>query len=269
MKIKSRLLLAGAAVSALLLTGCAEYHIRELESAKREGHPFTVALAKEYEALAKKESRVYTDEIDASHFAVKGLQAATGIQVLPEDPRKWDVPRERMDELLDWRERLIFAVHKSGARIAPDLAAQAQVSYDCMLEELEEGQQPDNIAKCEKAFKDMLVEVEKAVHHFTPTFQVYFDLNSAKLSKDAMKMIEEVSDIAKHMNHHTIAITGNADGVGGRKHNLILTQQRAQAVKDALIAHGIDAKKIVAVGGGEVDGPEVAPKNRNVTITLH
>lgn len=269
MKFKSRLLLAGTAVSALLLTGCAEYNIRKLESAGREGHPFTVALAKEYEALAKKESRVYNDGIDASHFAVKGLQAATGLQVLPEDPRHWDVPKERLEELLDWRERLIFALHKSGARIAPELGAQAQVAFDCAVEELEEGHQPENIAKCEKTFKDMLVEIEKAVHHFTPTFQVYFDLNSPKLSKDALKMIEEVADVAKHMDHHTVSITGNADGVGGRKHNLILTQQRAQAVKDALIAHGIDSKKIVAVGGGEVDGLEVAPKNRNVTITLH
>jgi outer membrane protein OmpA-like peptidoglycan-associated protein len=260
---------AAAIATAFFAAGCAEHYIDKLEHAKLEGLPFADHLAKEYELFAKRESRVYNDNTDAAHFAVKGLQAATGLNVLPEDPRKWDLTEADFKFFHDARKRLTFALDKSGRRIAPALAARTQVFFDCAVEESEEGFQKDNIAKCKAGFINSLRDLEKAVHEQSPTFSVHFALNSSKLDKKAHETLAKVAKVAKNINLHAVIVTGHTDGVGGRKHNLVLSHNRAIAVRDALAKMGLNVKRLESVGGGELDGAEVDPSNRRVDVHIH
>tara|TARA_A100000171_G_scaffold52398_1_gene70569 strand:- start:3485 stop:4300 length:816 start_codon:yes stop_codon:yes gene_type:complete len=260
---------AAVITTAFFAAGCAEHYIDKLENAKLEGLPFADHLAKEYELFAKRESRVYNDQVDAAHFAVKGLQAATGLNVLPEDPRKWDLSEDNLKFFLDARRRLTFALDKSGRRVAPALAARTQVFFDCAVEESEEAFQKENIAKCKNGFISSLRELEKAVHTQAPTFSVHFAMNSSKLDDKAHETLAEVAKVAKNINLHAVVITGHTDGIGGRKHNLVLSHNRAVAVRDALTKMGVNVKRIESVGGGELDGAEVDPSNRRVDIHVH
>lgn len=266
MKRKSYLM--GAAVLGLLVSGCAEYNIRELEKAPLEGGAFADELAMQYKNLAIEQSRVLNDDLEASHFAVKGLQSATGDYPIPEDPRKYTVGEDRLADLMAWRERLMFALEKSGRIIDPKLAARAQVNFDCMVDEISDANQ-DLIAHCTNDFTSSLVQLEKMVEQKAPTFMVHFEYNSAALTADAKKLLAEVAKTAQNLGYHTISITGHTDAIGGRKNNLVLSQKRSAAVRDALVSMGVDDRKIIAVGGGELDGPEVAPKNRRVDIHIH
>ena len=128
-----------ALTAAVFAASCAEYKIDELEKQPRDEREFNNALANEYEALAKKESRIYNDGIDAKHFAVKGLQAAAGMSVLPEDPKRWDIAKKDLAKLMDSRERMLFALARGGRFVEPELGAKTQVAFDCLVEELEEG----------------------------------------------------------------------------------------------------------------------------------
>jgi len=263
---------AGVVALAFVTASCAEHQIRKLETSDRVGYEYTNALAKEYEALAKKESRVYNDQIDAQHFAVKGIQAAGGLEVLPENPQHWDLPESSVAAVTEGRERLIFAVLKGGRGryIAPELSAKTVVLYDCWVEELEENHQPEHIGTCQKGFMDSLVQLEATIQKEAPTFSVWFDYNSSALTDDGAKMVAEAAKVAKFMDHHTVNVIGHTDPVGGRKHNLVLSQNRAAAVADALKKHGITNPRIIAVGSGELDtGREVEPRNRRVDIHLH
>jgi outer membrane protein OmpA-like peptidoglycan-associated protein len=56
--------------------------------------------------------------------------------------------------------------------------------------------------------------------------------------------------------------------MGGRKHNLILSQNRAAAVRDALIKLGVEQNRITAVGAGELSGKELDPRHRRVDIQI-
>jgi len=261
--------LAGALAltTALMVSSCAEYNIRELEKAPLEGGAFADQLAMKYKDLAIEQSRVLNDDLEASHFAVKGIQSATGDYPIPEDPRKYDVG-DRLNDLMAWRERLIFALEKSGRIIAPDVAANAQVNFDCMVDEISDANR-DLVARCETNFTSSLIQLEKMVAEKSPTFMVHFDYNSAALTADASKLLTEVAKTIANVGYHTVAITGHTDAIGGRKNNLTLSQKRAASVRDALVRMGVDDRKIVAVGGGELDGPEVAPKNRRVDIHIH
>ncbi len=50
-----------------------------------------------------------------------------------------------------------------------------------------------------------------------------------------------------------VRLIGHADMVGSEKYNRILSQKRADAVKDALIKKGLPASRISAIGIGQKD----------------
>jgi outer membrane protein OmpA-like peptidoglycan-associated protein len=262
----------GALAAALLTANCASYDIDQLEHANRDGYEFSRELANQYQALAQHEDARW-DESDASYFAVKGLQAAAGENILPEDPRKWDVPEEMLPDLMHMRHRLLFSLTKSGRRLAPKEAAATQVGFDCMIDRLSECQDcsADNNdpAMCREMFEKNLTAVESAVEREAPTFSVYFGDDHWNLMPESTKMLQEVAKVAANMNKATLDVTGYADAKGGRKHNLILSQKRAATVANELVRLGVDSRRIIPVGAGEIEGPEVMPKNRKVMIHIH
>jgi outer membrane protein OmpA-like peptidoglycan-associated protein len=52
----------------------------------------------------------------------------------------------------------------------------------------------------------------------------------------------------------SVHIEAHADDAGSAKANLVLSQQRASAIRDALVAAGISAKRISAIGAGAKTG---------------
>jgi hypothetical protein len=50
---------------------------------------------------------------------------------------------------------------------------------------------------------------------------------------------------------------------------LILSQKRAATVANELVRLGVDSRRIIPVGAGEIEGPEVMPKHRKVMIHIH
>ena len=48
----------------------------------------------------------------------------------------------------------------------------------------------------------------------------------------------------------TVEVSGHTDNTGHVDYNKILSQRRADAIKSYLTEHGIDAKRITAVGYG-------------------
>jgi Outer membrane protein and related peptidoglycan-associated (lipo)proteins len=265
-----------ALTAAVFAASCAEQAIRELEQSPRNEYEFNNALANEYEALAKKEAHIYNDEIDARHFAVKGLQAAAGMLVLPEDPARWDIHKKHQSMVKDGRARLLFALERGGRFVEPELGAKTQVAFDCLIEELEEGKdlhkdQPKEISVCHKLFMDRLSHLETAIFKNGPVRRIHFDYNSAAIEHDGTKTIAEVAERVRKSADQKIMIVGHTDPVGKAKANLTLSHNRALAVKKALIAHGVNEKNIkIAVGQGELKSSrrELEPNNRVADIYL-
>jgi outer membrane protein OmpA-like peptidoglycan-associated protein len=66
--------------------------------------------------------------------------------------------------------------------------------------------------------------------------------------KDAI--LEGVAQLLKKYPTYPVQLIGHTDGTGGRDANLVLSQARAQAVYNALISKGIEAKRFVVSGLG-------------------
>jgi len=271
------------------LPGCTST-IKRMESAEASGGtPFTQALTEEYRAFVAHEKEEDGDWSGARHFARKGLEAAEGEVVLPEEPT--NVAESSAEGLTEGRSRMMTAFDGGARNDKPAVAARAQRAYDCWVHEAQEvhaanGRIDDeHVAACRDEFRAALAELEvKPVAEAQPavvpaapapsTYTVLFDLNKADITGAGKAVIDEVLADAAKQTTVNISATGYADRSGSEDYNLALSLRRADAVREALINGGISAESITVSGRGEaepaVPTPDGVPEqaNRRVEIIL-
>ena len=81
---------------------------------------------------------------------------------------------------------------------------------------------------------------------------VYFKTNKAEIQKRSWKLLRNVAAVvAAHTEIQKITVEGHTDDQGDDDYNKDLSQRRAQAVVDFLIASGVTAQLLVPIGFGE------------------
>ena len=86
------------------------------------------------------------------------------------------------------------------------------------------------------------------------TIAINFDFNSARIRPESYRAVGLIADSLYHpyLLGYRFLVVGHTDAVGSRETNLKLSQQRADAIRDALInPFGISPARIEAVGLGE------------------
>lgn len=78
-----------------------------------------------------------------------------------------------------------------------------------------------------------------------------FEIGSAELSAEAGGLLDQAIAILVENGSTVLTVEGHTDDVGSDEDNLALSEARAQAVVDYLVAGGIDASRLTAVGYGE------------------
>lgn len=79
---------------------------------------------------------------------------------------------------------------------------------------------------------------------------IYFGFDQYDLSPTAQNQLREYAQ-AISQSDYTIAIEGHADWIGGVAYNQRLSERRANAVYEYLLAQGIDASRLTTEGFGE------------------
>ena len=210
------------------------------------GTAFTKALFTEYQAAAKYEAQVEYEWDDAAVFARKGLRAATGEVVAPEELGvNWTVPAGRVKEVSDARARLIGYFGNGSRERVPAASAKAQAAFDCWVEEEAEG---DTNSDCRATFIKTEPELQvkpaaaaPAAPKIVKTFIVYFDFAKASLTKDAQKTLKDVAKAQAEIKPSAIYVTGHTDTVGKAALNDKLSAKRANAVAAALAKLGVSS----------------------------
>jgi outer membrane protein OmpA-like peptidoglycan-associated protein len=96
------------------------------------------------------------------------------------------------------------------------------------------------------------VHVDAVGCNRTPGLQgVQFAENSAQLDAQAQQRLDEVAAALKAQPGISVQIIGNADSQGDKSYNLMLSNERAEAVRQYLISKGIDGQRLVSSGRGE------------------
>jgi peptidoglycan-associated lipoprotein len=104
--------------------------------------------------------------------------------------------------------------------------------------------------------------------------RVYFDFDRYEVRSDATGLLDAQASWLKRYPAVQVRIEGNCDERGTREYNLALGARRANAVRDYLASHGVDAGRITTVSYGKekpVDlgsGDEADQKNRNAHTAI-
>ena len=80
---------------------------------------------------------------------------------------------------------------------------------------------------------------------------ILFKTGKAVLMSGAMRTMDILADFLKKYPERNVFIEGFTDSTGSETYNLGLSQQRANAVRDALTANGITTERIATKGYGE------------------
>lgn len=103
---------------------------------------------------------------------------------------------------------------------------------------------------------------------------VTFATDSTNVNSSFQPVLSSVADVLKEYEKTMIQVAGYTDSTGGQRYNMLLSQQRAQAVANALISDGVQAVRIDTVGYGEANPiasnstAQGRAQNRRVELTL-
>lgn len=254
------------------------------------GSPFTQALAQEYRQYAQSEY-LQLDWPDQAFFRDKAATASQGFPPSPEDPAaravgtgiqlhpELDYGKTQRSEAIQERQRLLTTLAGDAPTRNPQVAARAQVAYDCWVEQLEEGWQKDDIDRCRTAYQAAMSQLEARPVAQVPQvsaemerYQVYFPFDSSQLTPSGQRVIAAAAQDIRRESPDQVAVVGHADRAGDDDYNRKLSAARAEAVKQVLVAQGIPADRIQTDARGERD-PVVPtpdetrqPQNRRAVI---
>lgn len=98
---------------------------------------------------------------------------------------------------------------------------------------------------------ELVVELARPVRGSQLTLRnVFFDFDKATLRPESEVELREVVKLLMTYPKVRVEIQGHTDSIGTATYNLQLSQRRAEAVRDFLIANGIAAGRLVARGYG-------------------
>ena len=80
-----------------------------------------------------------------------------------------------------------------------------------------------------------------------------FDFDSAVLRADAGPALDALAKRLTQASYQKVDIVGHADRMGPGKYNQKLSEQRAEAVRDYLLAQGLDGTRLTAFGVGNTE----------------
>lgn len=242
---------------------------------------YQTALANNYREDA--EQRATAEDFKLSrYFASKGLIAARGQDVSPENPDQWSLPTDTVAEATEARTKLFSAI-EANRNTQPEMTAAAVVAYDRWLALHYNGATAETIAEQQEIFQNILAKLSDAyvATGAVPTTTtppkstssvLYFPLDSDRLGDSAQAAVAELVRHVKAAPAKHITVNGHADRLGTEEYNMDLSERRASGVVKALEAAGITAAKLSYFAFGESD-PAVPtedevgePRNRRVEI---
>lgn len=108
--------------------------------------------------------------------------------------------------------------------------------------------------KVEPVEEVVVVEpVKPAIETLRVQLDVKFAFDKATINEGSYADIKQVADFMKQFPQTTTVVEGYTDSQGPEAYNQKLSQERADAVRNALVDYGVEGNRVEAVGYGEAN----------------
>jgi len=128
------------------------------------------------------------------------------------------------------------------------------------------------LAQTATAYSKEAMEKALATKHHYDLYGIHFDFNKAVIQPDSNALLDDIAAALKNFPEWRLRITGHTDSTGDVAYNEVLSMNRANAIKQALVSRGIDAARLETLGMGEKqpvasnETPEGQALNRRVEL---
>ena len=152
-----------------------------------------------------------------------------------------------------------------------------------MIEEIDEKELVEEVVPEEVVPEEVVVEVVPQPVKPAEKYlikPVFFGFDSSELTEEFKSSLDETASLMKRFPTLQLEVVGHTDALGSYEYNLGLSQRRAKAVADYLVASGISADRLNVVGKSESefvalnrtkdnrDAPEGRQLNRRVSFKV-
>ena len=181
--------------------------------------------------------------------------------------REMAVLNNRQDELAQVEaehQMMLAQVQKLEAEEARRRAEQARIEAEQAQMRTEELAAKLTEIEAEKTERGLVVNLRN----------VLFDPGKATFKLGSVDNIAKLSRFLLEYSNRTVLVEGFTDNTGSREVNQRLSEKRAEAVKNALVASGVEPERIITRGYGEdyaiVDNSTAAGRmqNRRVEVVI-
>ena len=265
----SKLFIIGSAM-ALLVFGCAApgenialKNAREAyASAKGDPNVEANASVPLYEAgRTLKKAEMATSDAETNHLAYlaekqTAIAVTTAEQKLAEDEHR---------KLAKEKDQILIAQREQQTRRARGEAENAQQRAEAAMAQARQLEQELSELKAKKTDRGFVLTLG----------DVLFATGKADLLPGAQRTIDQLTAVLNKHPDQKVSVEGHTDSVGSDNYNLALSQRRAESVRMAIMARGIDSDRITARGLGELypvagnDTPAGRQQNRRVEILIN
>ncbi|KQV84928.1 flagellar motor protein MotB [Massilia sp. Root351] len=229
----------------------------------------TAALDRANEAAARKDDAAEVDKL--AYIAKQRIGVAQEVaKQKGAEAQVADAARQRDQIRLDART----AEAENAKRSAEQAQAQAEAAR--MAAETQAGATRDAQAKADALAAQLAdLQAKQTERGIVITFgDVLFNTDQAVLTEGGQRTLRKLADVLTQNPDRSVMVEGFTDSTGSSAHNLELSQRRAEAVRSALMAMGIEGTRVATRGYGEaypVAGNDSAGNrqlNRRVEIVL-
>ena len=213
--------------------GLAEVRAFEAERARKEAEARTLEIQRakgEAEALAR-QAEIARKEAEARALEIQRAKGEAEAKTLEAEKAKKEAEAKALELEKAQKEAEAKKLEAEMAHMKAEEAIAQRKQLESELSEL----------KARQTDRGVILTLG----------DILFETGKANLMSGAMRSIDILADFLKKYPKRNVLIEGFTDSTGSETYNLGLSQQRANAVRDALTAKGITTERITTKGYGE------------------